>query len=248
MPAYEDAWYYLWKERRLPSNVDPLANKLDDRAGARLRFAQDLRARGSDKVVGHVLPLGRVRGGSGPGWVSGPWFLRQEHLYLMPGDSPIGLRLPLDSLPWARARGPIGEQPTRSARAATAAARARAAAPAGSAAAACAAGAPRRRSSRRGRAPRRPSDAAGDWLRAERKPGPSESAAWIVRTALCVEPRGGILHVFMPPLPYLEDYLELVAAIEDTAARHGHAGADRGLHAAARHRAAHARRSRPTPA
>ncbi len=35
---------------------------------------------------------------------------------------------------------------------------------------------------------------------------------------LCTEVRGGVLRVFMPPQHYLEDYLELVAAIEDTAA------------------------------
>ena len=29
-PAYEDAWYYLWRERRLPANVDPLDARLDD--------------------------------------------------------------------------------------------------------------------------------------------------------------------------------------------------------------------------
>jgi len=23
LPAFEDTWYYLWKERRLPTNVDP---------------------------------------------------------------------------------------------------------------------------------------------------------------------------------------------------------------------------------
>ena len=31
---------------------------------------------------------------------SSPWPLRSQHLYLLPGDSPVGLRLPLSSLPW----------------------------------------------------------------------------------------------------------------------------------------------------
>lgn len=54
--------------------------------------------------------------------------------------------------------------------------------------------------------------AAGD-----RRPAPGESADWIVRAALCVEPRQGRLHVFLPPMPSTERYLDLVAAIEDTA-------------------------------
>ena len=54
-------------------------------------------------MVGYVLPLKREwhTPTAGPTWHTGPWFLRDERLYLMPGDSPMGYRLPLDSLPWA---------------------------------------------------------------------------------------------------------------------------------------------------
>ncbi|HVN28823.1 MAG TPA: transglutaminase family protein, partial [Candidatus Binataceae bacterium] len=51
----------------------------------------------------------------------------------------------------------------------------------------------------------------------DRKPAIGESAPWIVRTALCVEARDGRLHIFMPPMNLIEDYLDLIAAIEDTA-------------------------------
>ncbi len=99
--AYEDTWYYLWRERRLPVNVDPFNSRLDDemeRARLRRVFEQKL-----DAVVGYVLPVKVVdaaRDGE-PRWSTGSWFLRDERMYLMPGDSPMGLRLPLDSLPWA---------------------------------------------------------------------------------------------------------------------------------------------------
>ena len=45
-----------------------------------------------------------------------------------------------------------------------------------------------------------------------------ESAAWVVRTALCVEVRDGRLHVFMPPAHSASEYLELITKVEDTAA------------------------------
>jgi uncharacterized protein (DUF2126 family) len=50
---------------------------------------------------------------------------------------------------------------------------------------------------------------------------PGKSAAGVVRTALCVEPRDGCLHVFMPPVASADDYLDLVAAVEATAAALG---------------------------
>jgi uncharacterized protein (DUF2126 family)/transglutaminase-like putative cysteine protease len=98
--GFEDTWYYLWRERRLPVNVDPFNSKLDDemeRARLRRVFEQKL-----DTPVGYVLPI-KVAGyddAYGAAWTTGPWFLRDERMYLMPGDSPMGLRLPLDSLPW----------------------------------------------------------------------------------------------------------------------------------------------------
>ena len=59
-----------------------------------------------------------------------------------------------------------------------------------------------------------PRAAAPDVIRA---PAPWESAWWIGRTALCVESRNGRLHVFMPPSHALEDYLDCIVAVEETA-------------------------------
>ncbi len=101
LPGYEDTWYYLWRERRLPVNVDPFDARLDDEQ-ERIRLRRVFR-QGLDQVVGYVMPLRRVDAGpgaTGRAWKTGPWFVRDERLYLMPGDSPMGYRLPLDSLPW----------------------------------------------------------------------------------------------------------------------------------------------------
>ncbi|MEP7052693.1 MAG: transglutaminase family protein, partial [Pseudomonadota bacterium] len=200
MPAHEDAYYYMWRERRLPSNVDPLKNNLVDPI-ERDRVARVFR-QGLGSVVGYALPLAH-RGS----WVSGSWFLREEHLFLIPGDSAMGLRLPLDSTPWMapadsdlepprdpfEERGPLPESflfPPRAPEPRPAV----------------------RRPQRRG-LPNEPGTESDPHLR----PLPQESATGITRTALCVEARGGIVHVFMPPLPMLEHYLELVAALERTA-------------------------------
>jgi len=102
MPGHEDAWYYLWKERRLPTNVDPFESKLENKE-ERERLAK-IFEQGLDKVVGYAMPLKREHYTDGSGaWVSGPWFFRSERMYLVPGDSPMGYRLPLDSIPWAAA-------------------------------------------------------------------------------------------------------------------------------------------------
>ena len=221
--AYEDTWYYLWRERRLPVNVDPFKSKLDDemeRARLRRVFEQKL-----DSVVGYVLPIkvADAPGANGPVWRTGSWFLRDERMYLMPGDSPMGLRLPLDSVPWvSKADYPyLIEQDPSIARAALAAPgaarRLQSAAPAGTGPMAASAQSP---------AQAEPAEFA-------RVPKPQESASWVTRTALCVEVRDprrasgpkaeavgektGVLYIFMPPLEKLEDYLDLLAAIEASA-------------------------------
>ena len=101
MSAYEDTFYYLWKERRLPVNVDPLDPKLEDPIERKrvVRIFEE----GLGKLIGYVLPLRRITTNHGTHrWTSQAWFLRSENIFLIPGDSPIGYRLPLESLPWTK--------------------------------------------------------------------------------------------------------------------------------------------------
>ncbi len=188
-PAFEDMFYYLWRERRLPLNVDPLDARVDDPL-ERARLAKVF-SQGLDKVIGHVLPIARTP--DGDGWRSGEWFLRGGHCFLMPGDSPIGYRLPLDSQPWvSQGDYPYLHQPDPSQRPAPLKAFHEI------------------RQQIQGLRPARTEDS--------RAPAPKESASGIVRTAMCVEPRDGKLYIFMPPVALLDEYLEVVSAVEATAA------------------------------
>ena len=194
--SYEDVFYYLWRERRLPANVDPFDARLDDpMERERLRKVFD---QGLESEVGHVLPISRDA--SDDGWRTGPWFLRTERCYLLPGDSPMGYRLPLDSQPWvSKSDYPYLHQPDPSdqfpplARHAELRAQLR---PVGTT----------------------PAAIPAALLKAPKK---GESAAALTRTAMCAQPRDGVLYVFMPPLQSLEAYLELVAAVETSAAQLG---------------------------
>ena len=48
-----------------------------------------------------------------------------------------------------------------------------------------------------------------------------KSDGYLIRTAICIEPRNGVLHVFLPPIMQLEHWLDLVSTIEDAAAKLG---------------------------
>ena len=190
--AFEDPLFYVQRERQLPINIDPVDNRLED-ASERERIRRVFE-RGVNTPVGYVLPVQRGQGKSGPEWQTGLWMLRGQHVFVIPGDSPIGLRLPLPSLPWvdpAEAPRIVALDPMAD----------RGPLPI-----------PRRIS------PADPTLQSRRDPARDRKPAIGESAPWIVRTALCVEPRDGRLHVFMPPLEAVEDYIDLLAAIEDTAA------------------------------
>ncbi len=96
--GYEDVAYYAMREMRLPINVDVFDNKLKDKQ-ERERIVR-LFERGLGKPTGCVLPLRRNRWSSTPHWVTAEWPVRRDQFYLLPGDSAMGFRLPLDSLPY----------------------------------------------------------------------------------------------------------------------------------------------------
>ncbi|HHZ10311.1 MAG TPA: transglutaminase family protein [Rhizobiales bacterium] len=205
--AYEDPGEWLLKESRLPDNVDPSNSKLED-PEERSRMARVFE-RGLTVPSGYVLPVQRWNAAaSGPRWRSEKWKTRRGRLFLVPGDSPVGYRLPLGSLPYVPpARYPyivpmdpsLPRPPLPP----------REAIPAGETGADAMA-------HRQAEASFTP--AGGQQDRVEQH---LVEIGGAVRTALAVEPRDGRLNVFMPPVETLEDYLELVAAAENAARRVG---------------------------
>jgi len=182
--AYEDPFYLLWTEGKMPINIDPSKFNLKDPLERRTLYRQ-LDA-GAGNPVGHTLPLQWDYNYAG--WKSSKWLLNRDHLFLLPGNSPIGLRLPLDSLPLVAKEHesqrverslfeelpPLGDYPAMI-------------------------------QSRYGQAAPPPAP-----------PGAPKFAPTI-KTALCTEARDGILYIFLPPMDYLEHYLDALAAIEATA-------------------------------
>ncbi len=185
MPAFESVWRTIKGEADLPANIDPLSPDLSQPA-ARGKLLEQLSG-SIGQAVGFVLPLKAFTIQGETHWGSSLWPLKSRHIYLVEGDSPMGLRLPLAALPWVAPADqeifiegdPFADQdplPEKEAKA------------------------------------RKPGEKP-----AEKKLATGKSAPEIVRTALTVEARKGILHVFMPPVERIEDYLALIAAVEAVA-------------------------------
>lgn len=195
MPAYEDPAEWIVKEANLPENVDPSNSKLKD-PEERTRIAKVF-SNGLTSPAGYVLPVqawqSRV---SGRTWVSERWSTRRGRLYLVPGDSPVGFRLPLNSLPyispsWYPYINPVDptiEKPPLP-----------------------------DFSTEKGRV--MPEHSFQADIAQQQLLGQSyEEIGGRVRTAISVEVRNGRLCIFMPPTAALEDYLDLIASAERAAA------------------------------
>jgi uncharacterized protein (DUF2126 family)/transglutaminase-like putative cysteine protease len=205
-PAYEDPLDRMVKQGLIPDTFDPSDPKIDDpheRARILKLFDSHL-----TEPKGFVLPLQRWTAQAKPGWLSEIWRTRRGRLFLTPGDSPLGLRLPLQSLPkiaaadnpFVLAADPFAERRPLSdprithpiKREASYASAAHAVSP----------------------------PLAPDTLVMPRMADTAtlDEPGIPVRTALTVEVRDGRLCAFMPPVETLNDYLELIATMESTAA------------------------------
>ena len=188
LEAKEDTPYYLWKEQALPLEGEILKSDLyEKRERARL---QKLLGETLNNPVGYVLPLGYSA--TRNQWVSNAWKFRTEHLILAIGDSPVGLRLPMASIPFCQnsnqeifpervALEQVDKLATRKVFAA---------------------------------AIKKRTEAVE---KSAKKPIYAKDENGLTRTALCAEVRNGVLHLFLPPLSLVEHFLELMVAIEGVA-------------------------------
>ena len=185
LPAFEDPWQYVRDETDLPPGVNPLKADLAD-GEERRRLARVL-DHGLATPVAWALPLSRGE----TGWRTDTWQFRREALFLIAGDAPAGLRLPLKSLggplPAPAAPEPPYVVDPRVEEVVEA----------------------------RLRQEKKRAEVAGRQGAVDRRaPGPRLPE---VRTALCVEPRGGEIFVFLPPVATAAHFTELVRAVDDAA-------------------------------
>ncbi|MEP0566015.1 MAG: transglutaminase family protein, partial [Paracoccaceae bacterium] len=193
--AFEDPAEWIIKEGNLPANVTPENSKLKD-PEERARIAKVFE-RGLTTPAGYVLPVQRWQARASSRWLSEVWEMRRGKVYLVAGDSPVGYRLPLGTLPhipesdypFLNPQDP--SEPREPLSASTP---------------------PEAKTPDQPVASR--TDASAGQTQVEQSLGDLDGR---VRTAISVEARDGRLCVFLPPVEKLEDYLELIAAVESAA-------------------------------
>ncbi len=209
--AYEDVFYFLWTEGKVPVNIDPTKGDLKD--SMERRTLAQLLDKGLGNPAGYVLPLAWNHWSNS--WRTCKWLFNREQLFLIPGNSPLGLRLPLDSIPAAEEdaiefeeRSLFDELPALGQYHDSIASRYgllhEEALPAKKIV---------------------PQKITEQKKKLGEKPEPPKEKRKIlyevpvIKTAISVEVRDGILHVFLPPVSYLEHYLDLIASVEATSAK-----------------------------
>ena len=207
-PAYEDPVYWAMEEGKLPVNIDPLQVNLKD--SIERRTLAQLLQKGLNNPTGYVLPL--KYNVQGENWVSCAWEFRRKNCFLIPGNSAIGFRLPLDSLPEIAKdkreqpieRSPFEDLPPLGDYKSVVEARYGTIAP-----------------EYIPPVNKVIEDEDEEKDKKIKKEKEAEQALLfevpIIKTALCVEERDGIIYVYLPPTDYLEHYLDLMASIEATA-------------------------------
>ncbi len=191
--AYEDPGEWLLKEAKLPENVDPANSELAD-PEARARIATVF-GRGLTNPTGYVLPVQRWNAAASSPWLTEKWKTRRGRLFLAPGDSPAGYRLPLASLKHLQPTAYPHVVPLDP-------------------------GAPRPPLPEPEDIAARQQAVAGFTPATEQQALTEQVISEIegqVRTAVTAEVRDDRLCVFLPPVEKLEDYLELLAATEAAA-------------------------------
>ena len=109
-PAYEDPLARLSAGVRRPvgAPVDPADDLESDTAHARAALLDRLE-QSTGEPAAWVLPLHRREDDAS--WASADWRLRRGRIVLLEGESPAGLRLPLDSISWHPPRATIPADP-----------------------------------------------------------------------------------------------------------------------------------------
>ena len=214
-PAYEDALHYLIQEQKVPSNIDLLASKINDDLGRR-RLAK-LLERGFNTPTGYVIPLEWDNYKNC--WHTSNWPFKRERLILIPGDSPLGLRIPLDDLPYSSEKEIIVErdpfeprEPLQKREAIHFPSESYGTDPFAPQVIPAELKANTKKETPKKETEKTEEKESQDTIKEKQK-----ITSPVVRTAICIEPRDGKIHIFMPPLYGLESYVELVTALEKTA-------------------------------